>query len=88
MPVTGALQTERGAHAISGALSRFYQPGFLLRILQFCTDFPESGGIQTHVLDLTGWLVENGHEVRFAGEPGGLVVPLCHTYQAHVEHLC
>ena len=68
--MTGALQTERGAHAISGALSRFYQPGFLLRILQFCTDFPESGGIQTHVLDLTGWLVENGHEVRFAGEPG------------------
>ncbi len=42
----------------------------MLRVLEFCTDFPESGGIQTHVLDLTRWLQGRGHHVRLAGQPG------------------
>lgn len=43
---------------------------FEVRILQFCTDFPERGGIQTHVLELSDWLRKRGHEVMLAGQPG------------------
>ena len=39
-----------------------------MNILQFCTDF-RKGGIQIHVLELSDWLVEQGHEVAFAAEP-------------------
>ena len=39
-----------------------------MNILQFCTDF-RKGGIQIHVLELSDWLVGQGHEVVFAAEP-------------------
>ena len=37
-----------------------------MRVLQLCTDF-RPGGIQRHVLDLTGWLRDQGHHVALAG---------------------
>lgn len=40
-----------------------------MRILQVCTRFP-AGGIQRHVLDLSGWLRGRGHRVFIAGAPG------------------
>ena len=43
-----------------------------MRILQYCTDFP-TGGIQTHVMDLSAWLAGQGHEVSLAGEPENAV---------------
>jgi glycosyltransferase involved in cell wall biosynthesis len=41
-----------------------------MRVLQFSTSFPESGGIQTHIMDLSRWLETRDHTVRLAGEPG------------------
>lgn len=46
-----------------------------LRLMQFCTDFPKGGGIQTHVADLSRWLRAKGHHVTFAGEPGASADP-------------
>lgn len=43
--------------------------GSELRILQFCTNFYKGGGIQTHVLELSKWLEERGHQIWFAAEP-------------------
>lgn len=40
-----------------------------MRILQICTNF-WPGGIQRHVLDLTHWLRERGHEVHLSGDHG------------------
>lgn len=40
-----------------------------MRLLQMCTNF-RPGGIQRHVLDLTGWLRDQGHCVSLAGTPG------------------
>lgn len=39
-----------------------------LRILQFCTTFYKGGGIQTHVLELSKWLEDRGHEIWYAAE--------------------
>lgn len=50
----------------SNMTSRHDQP---LKILQFCTNFYEGGGIQTHVLELSQWLEARAHEVWFAAEP-------------------
>ena len=46
-----------------------------MRILQFCTNFPASGGIQTHVRDLSAWLTAHGHDIVFAGVPGATANP-------------
>lgn len=43
--------------------------GSELRILQFCTNFYKGGGIQTHVLELSKWLEDRGHQIWFAAEP-------------------
>lgn len=40
-----------------------------MRILQVCTNFLP-GGIQRHVLDLTAYLREQGHQVTLAGDAG------------------
>jgi glycosyltransferase involved in cell wall biosynthesis len=44
-----------------------------LHIIEFCTDFPLTGGIQTHVIDLSVWLRGRGHKITFAGETGASV---------------
>lgn len=51
---------------------KVYNP---VRILQFCTNFPASGGIQTHVRDLSAWLGAHGHDITFAGVPGASANP-------------
>lgn len=38
-----------------------------MRILQVATYLVPGGGIQTHILDLSGWLRSNGHQVFLAG---------------------
>ncbi|MCR9193143.1 MAG: glycosyltransferase family 4 protein [Hyphomonas sp.] len=43
--------------------------GAPLRILQFVTNFYKGGGIQTHVLELSKWLEEHGHQIWYAAEP-------------------
>lgn len=40
-----------------------------MRILQICTNF-WPGGIQRHVLDLTHWLRDRGHEIHLSGDHG------------------
>lgn len=40
-----------------------------MRILQFCSTFYKGGGIQTHVLELSQWLKDRGHQIWFAAEP-------------------
>ncbi len=48
-----------------------------MNILQFCTDF-RKGGIQIHVLELSEWLVDQGHEVVFAAEPRRAYIETSH----------
>lgn len=40
-----------------------------LRILQFCNTFYKGGGIQTHVLELSKWLEDHGHQIWYAADP-------------------
>ncbi len=43
-----------------------------MRVLQLSTSFAAGGGIQTHVSDLSAWLLGRGHHVSMAGTPGTL----------------
>lgn len=45
-----------------------------MRILQVCTNFLP-GGIQRHVLDLTAYLRDHGHQVTLAGDAGDWGTP-------------
>ncbi len=54
---------------LAQALKTIESANTSLRILQFCTNFYQGGGIQTHVLELSEWLQDRGHDIWFAAEP-------------------